>query len=62
MLPLHMLTLEVESLSYIIRDAFGLHTGELWSFFNHFWQRADAMLQDVSVAEQLFNGKLLISD
>ena len=29
-------------------------------FCNHFWQRVDAILDDVSVAEIIFNAKLLI--
>ena len=27
---------------------------------NHFWQSVDAILEDVSVTEQLFDAKLLI--
>ena len=29
-------------------------------FYNYFWQRVDAILENVSVAELLFNAKLLI--
>ena len=29
-------------------------------FYNHLWQRVDAILEDVSVAESLFNARLLI--
>ena len=29
-------------------------------FYNHFWQRVDTILGDVSVAELLFNSELLI--
>ena len=30
------------------------------SFNNYFWQKVDAILKDVSVAEIIFNAKLLI--
>ena len=29
-------------------------------FYNHFWQRIDAILEDVSVVELLFNDKPLL--
>ena len=29
-------------------------------FYNHFWQRGDAILEDVSLAEIIFNAKLFI--
>ena len=29
-------------------------------FYNHFWQRVDIILEDVSVAEIIFNATLLI--
>ena len=29
-------------------------------FYNHFWQRVDTILEDVSAAEIIFNVKLLI--
>ena len=30
-------------------------------FWNHFWQSVGAILEDVSVAETIFNAKLVIS-
>ena len=75
MLTLEVLSLSIHSLkmfvpyaSEIWTKSYGPNYTKFWAFwqktvfffYNHFWRRVDTILKNVSVAEIIFNAKLLI--
>ena len=72
MLTLEVLSLSIHSFKSVLPYAseiwtksYGPNYTKFWafwqklgSFYNHFWQRVDAILEDVFVAQIIFNAEL----